>query len=388
MFQSISLLGATGSIGRQTLEVCRALEIPVAGLSAHRNVKLLAEQIREFRPAAVSVADGETADALRALTPDLSYRLETGTEGLCELATLHSAGTVVNAVVGFAGLRPTLTALSAGKPVALANKETLVTGGRLVMEKAREKGVPVLPVDSEHSAIFQCMQGGGQVKSILLTASGGPFLHKTRDELAHVTVEQALSHPNWSMGAKITVDSATLMNKGLELIEACRLFQMLPEDIRVVVHPESVIHSMVEFADNAVLGQLGTPDMRLPIQYALTYPERMPCPAKRLDLFSYGKLTFLPPDEETFVCLAACKEAIRRGGLYPTLVNGANEAAVAHFLAGEISFLKIGQLVQGALELIPTGSDDDLSAIERADRLARDYVAEKLHKSKTGGVSC
>ena len=296
-------------------------------------------------------------------------------EGFCETAALPEAELLVNAVVGMVGLRPTLAAIEAGKDIALANKETLVTGGALVMRAAREKGVRILPVDSEHSAIFQCLQGysGNRLNKILLTASGGPFFGKTRAELQNVTAEQALRHPNWSMGAKITVDSATLMNKGFECIEAVWLFDCAPEQVEVVVHRESIIHSMVEFADYAVIAQMGVPDMKIPIQYALTYPERKHCPTGRLDLFSVGQLTFARPDMETFPCLKTALEAIRMGGLYPTLVNSANEELVALFLQGKIPFLQIGDTVSQMLSL-PVSGALTLDSILEAERQAREAV--------------
>lgn len=374
---SVSILGSTGSIGTQALEVCAAHGFPVAALAARKSEELLEQQVRRFRPGLVCVYDEGAYRSMKVRLADLDVRLVTGMEGLCEAAALPEAGITLNAVVGMIGLQPTLAAIAAGKDVALANKETLVTGGELVMRAAAEKGVKILPVDSEHSAIFQCLQGysGCKVNKILLTASGGPFFGKTREELTHVTVAQTLKHPNWSMGAKITVDSATLMNKGFECIEAVWLFGVSPEQVEVVVHRESVIHSMVEFEDYAVLGQLGVPDMKIPIQYALTYPERLPCPTKRLNLFDYGTLTFARPDPETFCCLKAALEAIRRGGLYPTLVNGANEELVRLFLEGKIPFLKIGDTVCRALELDGSGAvtvESILDAEQRARRFVRE----------------
>ena len=310
----------------------------------------------------------------------MDIELLCGMEGHCRLAALPECDIVLNAVVGMVGLQPTLAAIQAGKPLALANKEALVTGGRLVMDAAREKGVPVLPVDSEHSAIFQSMQGNtvSQVKRILLTASGGPFYGKSRQELENVTVEQALRHPNWSMGAKITIDSATLMNKGLELMEACWLFDRRPEEIEILVHRESVIHSLVEYVDHAIIAQLGVPSMKIPIQYALTYPDRYPCPVERLSLADCGGLTFGRPDEDTFQCLRACKEAMSRGGLFPALVNGANEEAVSLFLEGRIPFLKIGELVSSALTLDGGKTDFTLEDVLSADQSARAFVRSCL----------
>ena len=374
---SVSILGSTGSIGTQALEVCAAHGFPMAALAARKSEELLEQQVRRFRPGLVCIYDESAYRSMKVRLADLDVRLVTGMEGLCEAAALPEAGITLNAVVGMIGLQPTLAAIAAGKDVALANKETLVTGGELVMKAAAEKGVKILPVDSEHSAIFQCLQGysGCKVNKILLTASGGPFFGKTREDLAHVTVAQTLKHPNWSMGAKITVDSATLMNKGFECIEAVWLFGVSPEQVEVVVHRESVIHSMVEFEDYAVLGQMGVPDMKIPIQYALTYPERLSCPTKRLNLFDYGTLTFARPDPETFCCLKAALEAIRRGGLYPTLVNGANEELVRLFLEGKIPFLRIGDTVCRALELSGAG-EVTVESILDAEQRARQFVRE------------
>lgn len=374
--KKICILGSTGSIGTQAIQVCTALHYPVVGLAAHTNVELLGAQIHALRPKAACIFDESRYTELKKKTEGTGVQLLTGMEGLCELAAMEGSDVVLNAVVGMVGLQPTLAAIASGKPIALANKETLVTGGKLVISAARERGVPILPVDSEHSAIFQSMQGNAQnrVKKVILTASGGPFYKRTAEELEDVTVEQALRHPNWSMGAKITVDSATLMNKGLELIEACWLFNQKPENIEIVVHRESVVHSLVEYEDNAVMAQLGVPDMKLPIQYALTYPKRVPCDTGRLSLTDYGQLTFAKPDEGTFVCLAACKEAMRRGGVYPTIVNGANEQAVALFLEGKIRFLDIGRLVMDSLTLQYDKENFDVSDIFAADRMAREFV--------------
>lgn len=371
----LSLLGSTGSIGVQTLEVCRAHGFAVEGLAAHSNEELLEKQAREFQPKQVCIFREDLWQSMKTRLADTGIRVVTGMEGLCETAALPEADLLVNAVVGMVGLQPTLAAIEAGKEIALANKETLVTGGELVMRAAKEKGVQILPVDSEHSAIFQCLQGysGNRVNKILLTASGGPFFGKTREELAAVTVEQTLKHPNWDMGAKITVDSATLMNKGFECIEAVWLFGLKPEQIEVIVHRESIIHSMVEFEDYAVLGQMGVPDMKIPIQYALTYPERKPCPTRRLDLVSCGNLSFAKPDMETFLCLKAALLAIDRGGLYPTLVNSANEELVKLFLARKIPFLAIGDTVSRMLEL-PAGNEVTVTSILEAEREARERV--------------
>lgn len=377
MKRSVSILGSTGSIGTQALEVCEVHGIEVKALAAKRNEELLEKQVRKFKPKLVCLYDENAYRGMKIRLADLSVQLVTGMEGLCEAATLPEADIILNSVVGMIGLQPTLAAIHAGKDIALANKETLVTGGELVMKAAAEKGVKIYPVDSEHSAIFQCLQGysGCRVNKILLTASGGPFFGKTRSELEGVTVAQTLKHPNWSMGAKITVDSATLMNKGFECIEAVWLFGVRPEQVEVVVHRESVIHSMVEFEDYAVLGQMGVPDMKIPIQYALTYPERLPCPMERLNLFDYGTLSFARPDPETFCCLKAALDAIGRGGLYPTLVNGANEELVRLFLEEKIPFLKIGDTVCKALELDGSG-EVTVESILDAEQRARRFVRE------------
>ena len=377
MKRSVSILGSTGSIGTQALEVCEVHGIEVKALAAKRNEELLEKQVRKFKPKLVCLYDENAYRGMKIRLADLSVQLVTGMEGLCEAATLPEADMILNSVVGMIGLQPTLAAIHAGKDIALANKETLVTGGELVMKAAAEKGVKIYPVDSEHSAIFQCLQGysGCRVNKILLTASGGPFFEKTRSELEGVTVAQTLKHPNWSMGAKITVDSATLMNKGFECIEAVWLFGVRPEQVEVVVHRESVIHSMVEFEDYAVLGQMGVPDMKIPIQYALTYPERLSCPTERLNLFDYGTLSFARPDPETFCCLKAALDAIGRGGLYPTLVNGANEELVRLFLEEKIPFLKIGDTVCKALELDGSG-EVTVESILDAEQRARRFVRE------------
>ena len=372
--RTISLLGSTGSIGRQTLEVCDALGLRVAALTANRSVELLEEQCRKYRPALAVCMDPTAAETLKIKLADTNIRVAAGMEGLLEAATLAAADTVVTAVMGMVGLRPTLAAIEAGKTIALANKETLVCAGELVMAAARRRGVDILPVDSEHSAIFQCLQGcshRGEVKRLILTASGGPFFGKTRPELEGVTVAQALKHPNWSMGAKITVDSATMMNKGLEVIEAMRLYDLPLEKISVVIHRESIIHSLVEYCDNALLAQLGTADMRLPIQYALTWPERVPGPATPLDLLSCKALTFAPPDEETFPCFALAKTAARTGGTATAILNGANEVAVDDFLHGRCGFYDISRRVEYALATVPVVREPTLEDILAADRAAR-----------------
>ena len=381
MKRTLSILGSTGSIGRQTLEVAQACGYRVAALAVNRSVELAEEQARRFRPQLVAAADEQAAADLRIRLADTPIRVLGGIKGVLEAASLKEADTVVTAMVGIAGLGPTLTAIDAGKRIALANKETLVCAGELVMSRAKEKGAEIVPVDSEHSAIFQCLQGcqdRGEVRRLIITASGGPFFGKRREELACVTKEQALRHPNWSMGAKITIDSATLMNKGLEFIEAMRLYCMPPEKIQVVVHRESVIHSLVEFVDGAVLAQLGSADMRLPIQYALTWPERTEGPASPLDLLACPPLTFYQPDLEAFPCLALALDCAKRGGTSTAVLNGANEAAVALFLAGKIGFLDIPHLVERALGQVETSENPNLEDILWADQAARRAVQFNL----------
>lgn len=374
--KSISILGSTGSIGTQAIEVAQENKFRVTGLAAHSNINLLEAQARQLKSELVCVFNADYYDELKNRLFGTGIRVVTGLEGLCQTAELSSAEIVLNAVVGMVGLRPTLAAIAAGKEIALANKETLVTGGQIVLSEAKKHGVSILPVDSEHSAIFQCLQGApkGALQKIILTASGGPFYGKTVPELASVTVEDTLKHPNWNMGAKITVDSATLMNKGLELIEAVWLFGCQASDVEIVVHRESVVHSAVEFCDHSVIAQLGTPNMKLPIQYALTYPKRVPCSVKPLSLTDYGTLSFAKPDMDTFVCLKACYEALEKGGLYPTLVNGANEQAVQLFLKRKISFLTIGKLVRNVLQLKLEHNNITPDLIDMADHLARQYV--------------
>ena len=375
--KSLVLLGSTGSIGVQALEVAQGAGYRVAALAAGSRVEPFEEQIRRYRPAAAAMFDEKAAADLKVRVRDLPVRITAGMEGLCELAALPEADMVLNAVVGMVGLLPTLAAVRAGHDVALANKETLVAGGALVMDAVARRGVKLLPVDSEHSAIFQCLQGRPPreraLKRLILTASGGPFFGKSAAELERVTVQDDLRHPNWSMGAKITIDSATMMNKGLELIEARWLFDVDPKDIDIVVHRESVVHSLIEYTDHSVIAQLGVPDMRIPIQYALTWPERLPSPVPRLDLAAYQKLTFFAPDYETFPCMTYCREAITRGGLYPAAVNAANEEAVALFLTGRIGFAAIPRLVASALDLtLPAG--DTAEAVLEADRHVREIV--------------
>lgn len=381
MKRSISVLGSTGSIGRQTLEVAAACGHRVEALSVNRSVELAEQQARQFRPRLVVAADESAAADLRIRLADTGTKVLGGTQALCEAAVLPEADTVVTAVVGIVGLRPTLAAIDAGKRIALANKETLVCAGELVMARAKEKGVDIVPVDSEHSAIFQCLQGSRgrhEVRKLIITASGGPFYGKSCKELSLVTKEQALKHPNWAMGAKITIDSATLMNKGLEFIEAMRLYELPPEQIEIAVHRESIVHSLVEFVDGAILAQLGTADMRVPIQYALTWPERTEGPATPLDLFSCKPLTFTRPDVETFRCLGLALECARKGGNSTAVLNGANEAAVALFLDDRISFVDIPRLVEGALERVPFLEQPMLDDVLAADKAARDAVYELL----------
>ena len=373
----ISLLGSTGSIGRQALEVIAAEDMAVAALTANRDVDRLEEQCRRFRPALAVMMDPAAASELRVRLADTPIRVAAGMDGLLEAAVLPQADTVLTAVVGIVGLRPTLSAVEAGKRIALANKETLVCGGELVMDGAARSGAEIVPVDSEHSALFQCLQGcrdRGEVRRLILTASGGPFWGWRAEQLAHVTVEQALAHPNWSMGAKISVDSATMMNKGLEFIEAMRLYRMPPEKISIVIHRESIIHSLVEYSDHAILAQLGAPDMRLPIQYALTWPRRSEGVAKPLDLLTCPPLTFHAPDCEAFPCLRLALEAARTGGTATAVLNGANEAAVGQFLAGKLSFAGIAQKVEEALAAIPAVQSPGLEEILAADEAARALV--------------
>ena len=377
MSKRIALLGATGSIGRQTLEVIEACGMEVAALTANSSVDKLEAQARRFRPELAVMMDERAAADLRVKLADTNVRVLGGMEGLMEAAAIPSADTVLTAVVGMVGLRPTLAAIREGKRIALANKETLVCAGQLVREEARDYGAEILPVDSEHSALFQSLEGNRdrrEVKRLILTCSGGPFYGKKREELEGMTREDALRHPNWSMGAKITVDSATLMNKGLEVIEAMHLYQMPPEKISIVVHRESMIHSLVEYCDNAMIAQLGAPDMRVPIQYALTWPRRTPGPATPLDLWHCGPLTFGEPDLETFRCLDLALKAARTGGTAGAILNGANDAAVAHFLAGDIGFLDIADRVERAMEQVPVVQDPTLTDVLEADRAARAAV--------------
>ena len=377
MTKTIALLGATGSIGRQTLEVARELGLTVAALTAHTNIDLLERQARQFRPRLAAVYDPAAAAVLRDRLSDTDIEVLAGEEGLLAAATLAEADTLVTAVMGSVGLAPTLAAIRQGKRIALANKETLVCAGELVMSAAAEYGAEIIPVDSEHSAVFQCLQGcrdRGEVRRILLTCSGGPFYGKTHDQLEHVTAADALRHPNWHMGAKITIDSATLMNKGLELIEAVWLFGLPPEKVQPVIHRQSIVHSLVEFRDGALLAQLGTPDMKLPIRYALTYPYRAETPDAPLDLLQCGALTFAAPDEDAFPCLRLARQCGKTGGTSCAILNGANEAAVALFLRGDIGFNDIHRCVERALSRVAVKYQPSLADILEADRAARQAI--------------
>ena len=369
------ILGSTGSIGVQALEVAERNGYRVTALAAGKNTQLLEKQARKFKPDIVAVSDESAAQDLKIRLQDTDIKVLVGQDGVCAAAQ-YEGDIVLNAIVGIAGLRPTLAAIDAGKTIALANKETLVAGGEIVNRRLKETGVKLLPVDSEHSAIFQSLQGAphGSVKKILLTASGGPFYGKTKKDLESVTVKDALNHPNWSMGAKITVDSATLMNKGLEVIEAVRLFDVAPDDIEVLVHRQSIVHSGIELSDGAVIAQLGTPDMRLPIQYALTYPERADFAFEHLSLADIGSLTFARPDTDTFRCLPICIEAVKRGGLAPAAVNGANEEAVALFLSGKIKFLQIAEMAQKALDSVNNKKEYTIEDVFEADKAARQLI--------------
>ena len=380
MMKKIAILGSTGSIGTQTLEVVRYnKDIQVTALAAGSNVKLMEEQIREFKPGLACLWDEEKAKELRAAVADLDVKVASGMEGLMEAARSPEADMVVTAVVGMIGIRPTIAAMEAGKDIALANKETLVTAGHIIMPLAREKGVKLLPVDSEHSAIFQCLQGaaGNPLHKILLTASGGPFRGFTREQLKQVRLEDALKHPNWSMGHKITIDSSTMVNKGLEVMEAHWLFGVEMDQVQVVVQPASVIHSMVEFEDGAVIAQLGTPDMKLPIQYALYYPERRFLPGDRLDFEKLTQIAFEAPDMETFRGLKLAYEAGRRGGTLPTVFNAANEMAVAMFLERKISYLTIVDMIEGAMGHHCVKPSPDVAQILEAEQETYDYITSK-----------
>lgn len=380
MTKTISILGSTGSIGRQTLDVVRHLPIQVAALTAGTNVERMAEQVALFRPRLVSMATPEAAEALKRLLPQPAPEILWGEAGLLAAATVSEADTVITAVVGMVGLRPTLAALAQGKRIGLANKETMVCAGELVMQTARAHGAEIIPVDSEHSAIFQCLMGSrerSEIKRVILTCSGGPFFGKTRAELIGVTRDDALRHPNWKMGEKITVDCATLMNKGLEVIEAMRLYELPSEQVDVVIHRQSIVHSLVEFKDGAMMAQLGVPDMRIPIQLALTYPNRVENPAPGLDLLTCPPLTFAAPDPATFPCFSIARAVAVQGGTACAVMNGANEVAVAKFLRREIGFYDISVLVQKALDAVPYTAQPTLEQILEADRLAR--IAAEEH---------
>ena len=381
MINSISILGSTGSIGTQSLDVVDKLGLKVSAITAASNVDLIENQIRKYKPELAVLFNEDKAAELRLRVKDTGTRVLGGMDGLIEAAVIPSASLVLNSVVGMVGLKPTMAAIEAKKDIALANKETLVAGGDLVTDAVKRNGVKLLPVDSEHSAIFQCLQGAPDnkaLKKLILTASGGPFFGKTYDELKDVTVEQALNHPNWSMGAKITIDSASMMNKGLEIIEAARLFDVSGDDIDVVVHRESIIHSLVEYTDNSVIAQLGVPDMRIPIQYAITYPSRFESPVAELSLAEIGKLTFFEPDYKTFKCLNACKTALKMGGAATAIANGANEEANMLFRNGKIKFLDIGELVCGAVESVKNFVPSSVDDVIKADSLARQFVKEKV----------
>ena len=384
MVNCVSILGSTGSIGRQSLDIISRLpQVKVAALTAGTSVERMAQQCREFLPELAVMATEEAARQLAEEIKDLPIRVSWGEEGLIEAATIPSCDCVITAVVGMVGLKPTLAAIRAQKRIGLANKETLVCAGEIVMDEAEKYGVEIIPVDSEHSAIFQCLMGSGEkkeVKRLILTCSGGPFFGMSREQLESVTKADALKHPNWKMGAKITIDCATLMNKGLEVIEAMRLYRMPIEQVDVVVHRQSIIHSMVEYVDGAVMAQMGAPDMRLPIQLALTYPERIPCPVDGLDLLTCGNLTFAKPDLENFPCLALAYKCGKQGGTACPAMNGANEEAVAMYLRDEIGFYDIYRLVSSAVDSVPFIANPTLEEILETDRLAREAV-RKLAKS-------
>lgn len=374
--KNIVILGSTGSIGTQTIDVLDSIEAQVCAISVNTNIQRAEQQARALHPSLVAVYNEEKAKELKTKLANTDIRVVSGMDGLIEAATLPEADVVVTAVVGMVGLLPTMAAIEAGKAIALANKETLVCAGQIVMRAAREKGVPILPVDSEHSAIFQCLQGaaGNRINRILLTASGGPFFGMSREQMRHVTKEQALHHPNWSMGAKITIDSASMMNKGLELIEAMWLYDVEPDDIDIVVHRESIVHSAVEFEDGSVIAQMGNPDMRLPIQYALTYPERVPCKVPPLDLPRRHNLTFFAPDEEAFPTLGLARRAAAARGNLGAIMNGANEAAVELFLHDKIPFYRIPELVQAAMDNVEYLPEITIEDVLASDRAAREIV--------------
>lgn len=380
---SLIILGSTGSIGAQALDVAEKLSLKVEALTANSDAKKLEEQARKFKPRLAALADEKAAAELKIKLADTNTKVLSGIEGVTECAAFGENPTVLNSIVGMAGLRPTLAAAKAGRRIALANKESLVAGGKLVKTAVKENNAELLPVDSEHSAIFQSIQGCKdikEIKKIILTASGGPFFGKKRHELKSVTLQDALKHPNWSMGAKITVDSATMFNKGLELIEAVWLFDVAPENIEIVVHRESIVHSLVEFADNSVIAQLGLPDMRIPIQYAITYPNRFESPVGSLNLAQIGKLTFFEPDYETFKCINICRDAINRGGLYPAAANAANEEANELFRKGKIPFLAIGDIIEEAFLDIENKEEYRLEDVEEISDAARERVRRLSEK--------
>ncbi len=381
MVKCVSILGSTGSIGRQSLDVISRMDdVQVAALTAGTSVERMVEQCREFVPQLAVMATEEAAEILKMKISDLPTRVTWGEEGLIEAATMDGVDCVITAVVGMLGLKPTLAAIRAGKRIGLANKETLVCAGELVMAEAEKFNTEIIPVDSEHSAIFQCLMGvrdKGEIKKLILTCSGGPFYGMEKEKLKNVTRADALKHPNWKMGEKITIDCATLMNKGLEVIEAMHLYGLPLEQVDVVIHRQSIVHSFVECIDGAVMAQLGTPDMRLPIQLALTYPKRMECPVDALDLTTCGALTFAKPDMDAFPCLKLARECAAKGGNACAVMNGANEAAVALYLQDKIGFYDIYDLVQGAVEAVSFISNPDLEQILESDRLARKYVSEK-----------
>ena len=374
MVKNVSILGSTGSIGRQSLDIIDNLKIPVCALTAGTNVERMAEQCRKYRPRLAVMATREAAEALKKELSKLPVEVSWGEEGLIQAATMPEADCVITAVVGMVGLKPTLAAIRAKKRIGLANKETLVCAGELVMAEARKYEAEIIPVDSEHSAIFQCLMGmhhKREIKKIILTCSGGPFFGKSQEELRLVTKADALRHPNWKMGAKITVDCATLMNKGLEVIEAMRLYDLPLSQVDVVIHRQSIVHSLVEFTDGAVMAQLGSPDMRLPIQLAMTYPERMPCPVEPLDLTSCGELSFCKPDTQAFPCLELARDCAQMGGTACPVMNGANEEAVALYLQDKIGFYDIYRLVKLAVDTVAFIQEPTLEEILEADRLAR-----------------
>jgi len=379
MKKRLSIIGSTGSIGTQTLEIVRDSEnYEVVALACGKNLRLMEQEMREFHPSFVAVADEEDAKALKESTKDLGIPIGFGMEGLKTAAAWETADVTVTAIVGMIGIEPTLAAIEAGKDIALANKETLVTAGHIVMKAAADKGVKILPVDSEHSAIFQCLTGnkGNKISRILLTASGGPFRGKTRGELERVTLEDALKHPNWSMGKKITVDSATMVNKGLEVIEATWLFDVTPEQVEVLVQPQSIIHSAVEFEDGAIMAQMGTPDMKLPIQYALTWPKREPLAGERLDFTKLSAITLAQPDRETFLGLDFAYRAVKKGGILPATFNAANEYAVAHFIEKKIRFLEIYDWISYAMDTAPVVKDPGLSDILAEEKAVEERLRE------------